>query len=71
MGRTEFGLFRFDGVKFSLSEALGSEPASDQTINALARSPDGGLWIGTRKGVWHWNGSVHQHYTQWMASRKR
>jgi ligand-binding sensor domain-containing protein len=37
----------------------------------LARSPDGGLWIGTRKGVWHWNGSVHQHYTQWMASRKR
>ncbi len=59
---TEFGLSRFDGVRFSPLEAPGAEALRGQTIMALAPAPDGGLWIGTRHGLWFWNGSAVQPY---------
>lgn len=59
---TEFGLFRFDGVRFSALEAPGAEALRGQTISALAAAPDGGLWIGTRHSLSRWNGSAVQHY---------
>jgi signal transduction histidine kinase/ligand-binding sensor domain-containing protein len=59
---TEFGLFRFDGVRFSPLEAPGAEDLRGQTISALAPAPDGGLWIGTRHSLSRWNGSAVQQY---------
>ena len=59
---TEFGLFRFDGVRFSPLEAPGAEDLRGQTISALAPAPDGRLWIGTRHSLSRWNGSAVQQY---------
>ncbi len=59
---TEFGLFRFDGVRFLPLDLPSGEATRGQSITALAPATDGGLWVGTRKGVSHWNGSIVQHF---------
>jgi ligand-binding sensor domain-containing protein len=59
---TEFGLFRFDGVRFTPVELPGGEAGRGQTITSLAAAPDGSVWIGTRNGLLQWNGSVVQRY---------
>src|SRR5437016_13783935 len=43
---TEFGLFRFDGIRFSPWQAPVGERPSSQFVTALASSRAGGLWVG-------------------------
>lgn len=59
---TEFGLFRFDGVRFSPWHAPAGEQLSSQIVTALASSHGGGLWVGTRNAVWFWDGVGMRHY---------
>ena len=56
-----FGLFRFDGVRFTLwhppgGQALPSSPYS------LMVARDGTLWIGTFEGLVSWNGTQLTRY---------
>src|SRR5215831_6088818 len=51
---TDAGLVRFDGVRFVPWSSPKSERLpSDQILYLLAAS-NGSLWIGTAKGVAHW-----------------
>ena len=51
---TEFGLFRFDGVRFEPWIFPLGEQLPDSFIEALLAARDGSLWIGTRKGLARW-----------------
>ena len=58
---SEFGLFRFDGVRFvqwhpPTGQSLPSSPYS------LLVTRDGTLWIGTYWGLVSWNGSTLTRY---------
>ncbi len=44
---TEFGLFRFDGVRGIPWQPPAGQHLPDQNINTLPASRDGTLWIGT------------------------
>src|SRR5690348_8200136 len=59
---TEFGLLRFDGVRFVPWAARPDQPLTSQYTNALAAARDGGLWIGTREGLSHWRDDRVQAY---------
>lgn len=59
----EFGLFRFDGLRFlpwqpPPGQALPNKPYS------LLVSRDGTLWIGTFEGLVSWDGTRLTHYPQ-------
>jgi signal transduction histidine kinase/ligand-binding sensor domain-containing protein len=43
------GLFRFDGHHFA---EINSDPQKTLSVFSLAEGPDGGLWVGTRFGVY-------------------
>jgi ligand-binding sensor domain-containing protein len=61
---TEFGLLRFDGVRFLPWAAPPGPRIASEYIYALAAAPDGSLWIGTREGLSHWDGgSLRQYQT--------
>src|SRR5258707_1112321 len=47
---TEFGLFRFDGVRAAPWQPPADEQLPNNFINHLLVSRDGALWIGTPKG---------------------
>jgi signal transduction histidine kinase/ligand-binding sensor domain-containing protein len=51
---TEFGLLRFDGVRFVPWAFPEGEHLPDSFIEALLAARDGSLWIGTRKGLARW-----------------
>jgi ligand-binding sensor domain-containing protein len=51
---TEFGLLRFDGVRFVPWTFPAGEQLPDTFIEALLAARDGSLWIGTRKGLARW-----------------
>ena len=51
---TEFGLFRFDGVRSVPWQPRGSEHLPSSLIGKLLVSRDGTLWIGTHKGLASW-----------------
>jgi PAS domain S-box-containing protein len=51
---TEFGLFRFDGVRTFPSEPPGNEHLPSNLIRRLLVARDGTLWIGTHKGLASW-----------------
>src|SRR5262249_43529981 len=51
---TEFGLFRFDGVRRVPWHPPGNERLPDSWIRTLLVTPDGTLWIGTLRGVASW-----------------
>ena len=59
---TEFGLLRFDGVRFVPFAGRPAQRLASQYINALAAARDGGLWIGTREGLSHWRDNRVQVY---------
>jgi signal transduction histidine kinase/ligand-binding sensor domain-containing protein len=48
---TEFGLFRFDGVRFVPWQPPAGQQLPDKNINSLLVTRDGSLWIGTFGGL--------------------
>ena len=48
---TEFGLFRFDGVRFLPWQPPAGQQLPDKNINSLLVTRDGSLWIGTFAGL--------------------
>ena len=48
---TEFGLFRFDGVRFLPWQPPAGQQLPDKNINSLLVARDGSLWIGTFGGL--------------------
>ncbi|MBV9500822.1 MAG: hypothetical protein JO138_15735 [Acidobacteriaceae bacterium] len=53
---SEFGLFRFDGVRSILWQPPAGQQIPDRNINSLLVTRDGALWIGTFAGLATWNG---------------
>ena len=51
---TEFGLYRFDGVRAVPWQPPGGEQLPSNYIRSLLASRDGTLWIGTFKGLASW-----------------
>jgi ligand-binding sensor domain-containing protein/two-component sensor histidine kinase len=45
------GLYRFDGLGFTMWRPLKNEALPSGKISALSKSPDGDLWIGTSAGI--------------------
>ncbi len=59
---TEFGLFRFDGVRSVPWQPRGNEHLPGSVIRRLLVSRDGTLWIGTHKGLASWkDGKLTQY----------
>ncbi len=52
---TEFGMYRFDGVRAILWQAPGGQSLPSEKIDKLLVTHDGTLWIGTDKGLASWN----------------
>jgi signal transduction histidine kinase/ligand-binding sensor domain-containing protein len=48
---TKRGLTRFDGVRFTVFDRFNTPRFLDSRCTALAQTPDGTLWIGTRGGL--------------------
>ena len=48
---TEFGLFRFDGVRFLPWQPPAGQQLPEKNINSLLVTRDGSLWIGTFGGL--------------------
>jgi signal transduction histidine kinase/ligand-binding sensor domain-containing protein len=53
---TEFGLFRFDGVRTIPWQPPAGQQLPEKNINALLVARDGTLWIGTFAGLATWSG---------------
>ncbi len=53
---TEFGLFRFDGVRSIRWQPPAGQHLPDKNINSLLVTRDGTLWIGTFAGLVTWSG---------------
>ena len=53
---TEFGLFRFDGVRGIRWQPPAGQHLPDDNINSLLVTRDGTLWIGTFSGLVTWDG---------------
>jgi signal transduction histidine kinase/ligand-binding sensor domain-containing protein len=53
---TQFGLTRFDGVRFVPWQPLNGEQLMSSRIDSLLGAGDGSLWIGTAGGLSHWQG---------------
>ena len=64
---SEFGLFRFDGVRFTPWHPAGGIPLAIKGINSLLVTRDGTLWIGTFSGLESWNGARLTSYPDLAA----
>jgi len=53
---TEFGLFRFDGVRSVRWQPPAGQHLPDNNIHRLLAARDGTLWIGTFAGLAMWSG---------------
>ena len=51
---TEFGLYRFDGVRTVLWKSPGNASLPSSNIRKLLVARDGTLWIGTHRGLASW-----------------
>jgi signal transduction histidine kinase/ligand-binding sensor domain-containing protein len=59
---TEFGLYRFDGVRAVLWQPPGGQQLPSNSIRKLLLERDGTLWIGTLKGLASWkDGGLTQY----------
>ena len=61
---TEFGLVRFDGVRFTPWSPPPSQHLPSTEILALLASRDGTLWIGTLEGLASWKDGRLIHYPE-------
>jgi len=61
---TEFGLLRFDGVRFIQWTPPGAERLPGAWIASLFTARDGTLWIGTREGLASWDGAKLTRYPE-------
>jgi PAS domain S-box-containing protein len=59
----EFGLFRFDGLRFIPWQPPAGQKLPDKPYSLLV-SRDGTLWIGTFGGLVSWNGTELTHYPE-------
>src|SRR5262245_60279452 len=60
---TDFGLFRFDGIRTVAWKPHGQHLSSTK-ISKLLVGRDGTLWIGTRQGLASWNSGKLTDYPQ-------
>jgi len=58
---SEFGLFRFDGVRFTPWQPPAGQQLPDKPYSLLV-TRDGTLWIGTFAGLVSWNGTNLTRY---------
>jgi len=59
---TNFGLYRFDGVRAARWQPPAGQQLPDSIITALLVARDGSLWIGTQKGLVSWkDGKLTQY----------
>jgi ligand-binding sensor domain-containing protein/signal transduction histidine kinase len=65
---TEFGLFRFDGVKHVQWRPSGNQELPSDFIFSLSVSRDGTLWIGTANGLASWKDGKLTQYAE-LAGR--
>jgi len=61
---TEFGLLRFDGVRFVPWKFSAGEHLPDSFVSALLAARDGSLWIGTQKGLARWKDGKFTEYPE-------
>ncbi|HME39348.1 MAG TPA: two-component regulator propeller domain-containing protein [Steroidobacteraceae bacterium] len=61
---TEFGLVRFDGVRFVPWIPPPGERLPSSDILSLVAARDGTLWIGTLEGLSSWNNGRLLHYPE-------
>src|SRR5215469_11750536 len=61
---TEFGLYRFDGVRALPWKPAGGQQLPSNGVNALLATRDGALWIGTYKGLASWRNNVVTQYPE-------
>jgi ligand-binding sensor domain-containing protein/signal transduction histidine kinase len=61
---TEFGLFRFDGVRNVPWQPPADQHLPSTYIMSLLAARDGTLWVGTDKGLASWNSSRLTHYPE-------
>jgi signal transduction histidine kinase/ligand-binding sensor domain-containing protein len=60
---SEFGLFRFDGVRFMPWQPPAGQQLPDKPYSLLVTA-DGTLWIGTFAGLVSWNGDKLTQYPE-------
>jgi ligand-binding sensor domain-containing protein len=61
---TEFGLLRFDGVRFAPWQSQTGERLPSDDVRTLLAGSDGRLWIGTGNGLASWNGGKLTQYPE-------
>src|SRR5271157_369241 len=66
---TEFGLFRFDGVRSVPWQPPGNEHLPSSLIRKLLVARDGTLWIGTHKGLASWKDGKLTQYPEIPGQR--
>src|SRR6185369_5077539 len=65
---TEFGLFRFDGVRNVIWHPPAGQQLPSDLIFSLLVARDGTLWIGTEKGLASWKDGKLTQYPE-LAGR--
>jgi ligand-binding sensor domain-containing protein/signal transduction histidine kinase len=61
---SEFGLFRFDGIKSTAWQPPQGQSLPDSFIRSLLVAHDGTVWIGTLKGLASWKDAKLRHYDE-------
>ena len=61
---TDFGLQRFDGVRFTSWEPPAGSSLPGGVVVRLLAARDGSLWIGTDQGLARWNDGVLSTYRE-------
>ena len=64
---TEFGLFRFDGVRAIPWQEPADQHLPTNKIQSLLVTRDGALWIGTWKGLASWKGGSSRCIRSWRT----
>lgn len=59
---TAEGLFRFDGIHFSLWQPPTQARGGEATVTVLCASRDGSLWLGSKSGVGRLSNAGFEHF---------